>query len=143
MNILFMATDLNFDANPKKIKGILFSGDDVYKIPRYQRAYSWNEDEISVFWEDITSAEKSYFIGSLVFNLQNYKEGNGKIEIIDGQQRILTITIFAAVLRDILKNLGDQDFSHRIQINGIAIEHQITGNQCYRVESGESTKQTY
>lgn len=66
-------------------------------IPLYQRPYKWTTDECETLWNDInkTFEEKNngnnqdYFLGSIVV----FKRGDGKYEIIDGQQRITTFTL--------------------------------------------------
>ena len=67
-----------------------------YKIPRFQRPYSWDKDNVQEFWSDMESHKPSeFFIGSMVV----YIKGNYR-HIVDGQQRLTTITILLAALRD-------------------------------------------
>lgn len=67
-----------------------------YKIPRFQRPYSWDKENIQEFWDDIHNHKASeFFIGSMVV----YVKGNYR-HIVDGQQRLTTITILLAALRD-------------------------------------------
>lgn len=135
-----MSIQGGFHAEDKTIEDILF-GQKKYRIPRYQRPYSWSADEVVDFWNDIKQPEASCFIGSFVFNLENLKKEN-LIEIIDGQQRILTITIFMAAIRDILREMGEMDNAKRIQTNCIAFEDR-RGRQTYRVECGESLNEFF
>ncbi|MGX3044404.1 DUF262 domain-containing protein [Helicobacter sp. T3_23-1056] len=70
-----------------------------YAIPVYQRAYSWEDAQWKVFLEDLQEATKGsnhYFFGNVLL------ENTG--DIIDGQQRITTIVIFARALCNILKD---------------------------------------
>lgn len=67
-----------------------------YIIPIYQRNYAWGDDEISSLLQDIKNAcektkekDKSYYIGSLVV----YRRENSDFEVIDGQQRLTTLTL--------------------------------------------------
>ena len=67
-----------------------------YIIPIYQRNYAWGDDEISSLLQDIKNAceknkeqDKNYYIGSLVV----YCRDNGDFEVIDGQQRLTTLTL--------------------------------------------------
>lgn len=128
---------LVFQAMNKNVADILFSSS-LYRIPRYQRPYAWEEDHIVDFWNDLNTNPQSYFIGSFVFNFENHKMDNF-IDIIDGQQRLLTITILMAVLRDIAKELDDNKLSERIQRHCIAIE-DFRGKQTYRILCGDTTK---
>lgn len=79
-----------------------FQGEKQYKIPVYQRAYSWEEKQWNTFLEDLeeaTRSENCYFFGNI--SLEESK--NNTAEIIDGQQRITTIIIFIRALYNILE----------------------------------------
>ena len=134
-----MNDKLNFEAKDKKIEDILFSNY-KFRIPRYQRPYSWTEDQVLEFWNDLSN-EKSFFIGSFIFNHETLKD-DGFIEVIDGQQRMLTLTILIAVLRDLTKRLGESDMANRFQRQCIAFEDK-KGNESFRIETGETTKKIF
>lgn len=79
-----------------------FQGEKQYKIPVYQRAYSWEEKQWNTFLEDLeeaTRSENCYFFG----NISLEESENNTAEIIDGQQRITTIIIFIRALYNILE----------------------------------------
>src|ERR1700722_6464910 len=98
-----MQTKLNFWAKDKPLAEVLFA-QRKYRIPRYQRPYAWDQEEVSEFWEDLSTNEEPFFLGSFIFNTET-EEKDGFVDIIDGQQRLLTITILCAVLRDLAKDL--------------------------------------
>ncbi|MGH6898950.1 MAG: DUF262 domain-containing protein [Acidobacteriota bacterium] len=76
-----------------------------YKIPRFQRPYSWDRENVEDFWNDaITSDDPDYFIGSFV--LYRAKSMPDLLYIVDGQQRLTTITLLLAATRDALQELG-------------------------------------
>ena len=79
-----------------------------FKIPRLQRPYSWERTETEDFWNDtIADSESEYFIGSIV--VFKYSEGvNG---IVDGQQRLTTLTMLLSSIRDALENEGFADLA--------------------------------
>ena len=131
---------MEFKAQDKLIKDVLFSGTNKFRIPRYQRPYSWGIDQINEFWNDLDNEKESYFLGGFIFNYESEKDGY--IDVIDGQQRILTITIFIAVLRDICKNIN-RDLSRVIQTSGIAFVDPYTMDQTYKVEVGDSTREYF
>src|SRR4030042_5126815 len=84
-----------------------------YLIPRFQRPYSWDDDNIIEFWEDIivdTHPEEDYFIGAIVVY-----ENNGFKGIVDGQQRLTTIIILLCALRDTFKDNNINDYSEGVQ----------------------------
>lgn len=94
-----------------------FNGEKQNLIPLFQRPYSWKEKDWKSLWDDILiqydSDEKtSHFMGTIVsVPAQSRPVGVSKHLIIDGQQRLTTISIILAVLRDIL----DKNTSDRIQ----------------------------
>jgi len=84
----------------------LFNGDRVFNIPKYQRTYAWQEENLEYFLDDLLNQRggKSYFLGTLLFH---QKESRGEYEIIDvvdGQQRLTTIIIFMQVIIFLLKD---------------------------------------
>lgn len=86
--------------------GKLFSNDFDFVIPEYQRPYTWGADETMQLLSDLQSAlerdtDEPYFLGSLVLVKE---EGVTKSEVIDGQQRLTTISLILGVLRDLVDN---------------------------------------
>ena len=82
-------------------------------IPIYQRTYSWNEKQCNQLWEDIirVSNDKnipSHFIGSIVYIEEGLSTMTGipKALVIDGQQRLTTLSLLLAALKKILENKG-------------------------------------
>jgi uncharacterized protein with ParB-like and HNH nuclease domain len=106
-----------------------------YRIPRYQRPYAWDQEEVSEFWEDLSTNEEPYFLGSFIFNTET-EEKDGFVDIIEGQQRLLTITILCAVLRDLAKDL-DPAKANRYHRQDITFESR-GGEQSARIQPGDS-----
>ena len=81
----------------KSIKNI-FDGQYKYIIPLYQRNFAWRKDEIEQLLQDVYEAykreESYYYIGSLVV----LKRANGDFEVIDGQQRLTTLSLITKIL---------------------------------------------
>jgi uncharacterized protein with ParB-like and HNH nuclease domain len=130
-------SDLKFDAKDTTIGSVLFSENKKFQIPRYQRPYAWTIEQVSEFWEDLLTNAEPYFLGSLIFNLEGEEE-TGYIDIIDGQQRLLTITILMSVLRDAMKSL-DQDKAKLYQRKAISIENW-KGGEAYRIVPSDTLK---
>lgn len=130
-----MKNDLIYEAKDYKLRDILFTSYKKFRIPRYQRPYTWNEDQVSDLWSDLND-DHSNFIGSLIFNTE-FHEKTGYYDIIDGQQRLLTITILCSVLRDIAAKIDEKkaDFFHR---HDIAIEDESEGKYTPRIKCSES-----
>ncbi len=98
----------------------IIEGTKQYVVPLFQRPYSWDKKEWDVLWSDLIDLceypePKSHFIGSLVtMPTISVPEGVAKFMLIDGQQRITTIFILLAVIRDIAKNNALQDLADEI-----------------------------
>lgn len=73
-----------------------------YEIPRFQRPYSWDKENLDDFWTDVYESEqKDYFIGSIV----TYKSGDSRA-VVDGQQRLTTLTVLLSALRNNFEEIG-------------------------------------
>lgn len=103
----------SFESEPTTIGEFFNQKDTVFRVPLYQREYTWSEENVENLLEDLFSGE-SYFLGTFVLNNEYYVKEKVK-DIVDGQQRILTITIFFAVIRDIFLRLKDKQKSGQIQ----------------------------
>ncbi|GCL64500.1 DUF262 domain-containing protein [Pseudaquabacterium pictum] len=85
----------------RDVRQILESG--TYVIPRFQRPFSWDRENVEEFWGDSTSdVKKDYFIGAFV----TYNISSSSYGIVDGQQRLTTITITLCAIRDKYLELG-------------------------------------
>lgn len=91
---------LSLRAEQKSILNLFNNGEDIYVIPEYQRPYSWNKDTCYQFYSDITSAflqDKDYFVGNIIMARSDDEEKK-KPNIVDGQQRLITLWLFVKVL---------------------------------------------
>ncbi|WP_395409071.1 DUF262 domain-containing protein [Levilactobacillus parabrevis] len=79
-------------------------------IPIYQRRYSWGKEQLQRLVNDMQTARdhdlKQYFIGSLI--LDTSQTGISEVAVIDGQQRLTTISLFLIALRDIMVNTNPE-----------------------------------
>jgi hypothetical protein len=78
----------------------IFQGERIFKIPQYQRAYAWEIKEWKEFFDDLLyhASKQNYFFGTLLLK-QCDKDGDFEIvEVVDGQQRLTTMTIFLNLL---------------------------------------------
>lgn len=97
-----------------------------YIVPIYQRNYAWGKDEIDALVQDIRTAQErrpkqNYYIGSLIV----YKRHDGSYEVIDGQQRLTTLSILLAALGE-CEHTIKLGFEHRDESNQ-ALERIRTG----------------
>lgn len=106
-----------------KIKGAeyplskIFSSEFDYVIPSFQRPYAWTEEEAGVLFDDLydfymtESDEEQYFLGSIVLVKE---EDKPLAEVIDGQQRLTTLTILFAVIASKMSEIKRSKFSEYI-----------------------------
>jgi uncharacterized protein with ParB-like and HNH nuclease domain len=90
----------------------IFSDDFFFTIPRYQRPYSWTTEQSEELFQDLIRAMDNfketddilllppYFLGSILIS----KGDEPQAEIIDGQQRLTTLTMLLAAIRSLIKS---------------------------------------
>lgn len=101
----------NLDTGKKYVKDI-FAEDCFYNIPEYQRPYVWEEDNVIALVEDLAAAlahdkKKEYFLGCMIWNTIKKEENEIPYEcwdILDGQQRFITLYLLQAVIRDLCED---------------------------------------
>ena len=77
----------------------LFDGMRVYAVPPYQRAYAWDEKQLNDFYNDLGNqpAQRPYFFGSVLLEGESTDDDTFQtFLIVDGQQRLTTVTVFMA-----------------------------------------------
>lgn len=106
-----------------KIKGAeyplakIFSSDFDYDIPSFQRPYAWTEEETGELFDDLfdfyenEGTDEQYFLGSVVLVKEDDKP---HAEVIDGQQRLTTLTILLAAITSKLSGDDRNDFKNYI-----------------------------
>ncbi len=126
------------DARKGNIYEIL-NGNKQFLIPVYQRYYSWDKEQCERLWNDIVDMQKkgkgSHFVGSIV-NIaeQAMPTGVQKYMIIDGQQRMTTLTLLLLALRNYaVKNPEDTTINaHRIDNMLLKNEYE-NGDERYKL----------
>ncbi|WP_412471780.1 DUF262 domain-containing protein [Halobacteriovorax sp. RT-1-4] len=100
---------MSFKAFPYNVSTIFSVKKRRFLIPRFQREYSWGKEQLAELWIDLISSIRvedgklcptSYFIGSLVLIGD---ENTEELQIVDGQQRLTTITILMSALVETFK----------------------------------------
>jgi uncharacterized protein with ParB-like and HNH nuclease domain len=103
--------ETDFEPDKRTVED-LFVGPDYYLIPRFQRPYSWDRANLDDFWRDVVYDNKvGYFIGPMV---AWRVLGSVHCRVVDGQQRLTTIAVIFAVLRDELRRLGEANLADGI-----------------------------
>ncbi|MGN8479723.1 GmrSD restriction endonuclease domain-containing protein [Helicobacter pylori] len=119
-----------------------------FVIPIYQRLYSWKKEQCKQLWDDIikiggNDKMNGHFIGSILYVLDG-NTPSSPLLIIDGQQRLTTITLLLIALRD---HLNDEDeflkeFSCQKIQNSYLINSDEKGDKKFRLILSESDKDT-
>jgi len=111
----------------------LFEGSSQFTVPDYQREYSWGDEQLGELWDDImalTRSRENHYLGSIIIIKKTGDEIKQQ-ELVDGQQRLTTISLFLAVIRDYLESEGDHDFDEvpRLVDNFLFTESNVTGDE--------------
>ena len=102
----------------KTVLELLSDRKNSFLIPDYQRPYAWGEEQCQTLWDDIfqfafpdndkdkfDEENAEYFLGSIV----TFKNKDGKLEVIDGQQRLTTLLLFLRAFYDKFGMMTDSD----------------------------------
>lgn len=111
-----------FKPSSLTIKQLFGNTDALYQIPRYQRPYSWSNEQLEKLWDDLVEAkenEPNYFLGSVI-TAKPVEQGN-YMDIVDGQQRLTTLMILFCVFRDLYPSIN----SHLLDSDPFAVDSQI------------------
>nr|WP_129066715.1 DUF262 and DUF1524 domain-containing protein [Helicobacter pylori] len=112
-------------------------------IPIYQRVYSWEKEQCKQLWDDIIKIGgddkmDGHFIGSILYMLDSITHSDNALLIIDGQQRLTTITLLLTALRN---HLSDEVKREGIE-NDYFINSDKDGDEKFRLILSESDKDT-
>ncbi len=104
----------------------VFCDDYLFEIPLYQRPYAWTTEEVGELLDDLlfaveTGDDAPYFLGSIVL----IKDVGAKCKVIDGQQRLTTLTILLCALRD----LADGEVSRALDVRVRQRPDPLAGTQ--------------
>src|SRR3989344_7161297 len=88
-----------------------------YRIPEYQRPYVWEDAQVLELLDDISNSAKNnedseYFLGSIVYQTKKQNQNGIEYEendLLDGQQRLTTLFLIMAVIRDLEKGKENEE----------------------------------
>lgn len=96
----------------------------IYTIPRYQREYTWGKGQWDALFEDLLENEPQYFLGSIIcINQANDALAVQALELVDGQQRMTTLSLLLAAIYQSLKAIPD--LSMDLQIELYNLKHKL------------------
>ena len=101
-----------FTPHSLTVSQVFLDKDPLYKIPNYQRPYSWTDEQVDKLWDDLYTAyqnnlenkeiDVNYFLGSLIVVPQD----NGFEDVVDGQQRLTTMMILFNVVKSLFPTIN-------------------------------------
>ncbi|WP_083252664.1 DUF262 domain-containing protein [Haladaptatus sp. W1] len=99
---------MDIDATESTVQGV-FANKSTYTVPDYQRPYSWEKEQWKDFWTDLNTIKgTTHFLGSIV--LIKHDQGFNQLaelEVVDGQQRLTTISLLFRAMQSQYDNVGD------------------------------------
>ncbi|MBD2261191.1 DUF262 domain-containing protein [Pseudanabaena sp. FACHB-2040] len=114
----------------------IFCGDFIFSIPLYQRPYAWEIEQAEALLDDLLSflgdstepidEVNPYFLGSIVLIKS---DGLPEAEVVDGQQRLTTLTILLAALREVLPTEWASTITERLYQKGNPVDINPKGRE--------------
>ena len=135
-----MTTNMRMDAHVLTVES-LFRSDTSYRIPPFQRPYSWDQKrQWAPLWDDIESLAKhhlsrspiamTHFMGAIVIQKRDTPVGVANMHlVIDGQQRLSTLQLAIRAAADVLKTRGIEDRANRLRTLTLNRQEFTGGNQ--------------
>lgn len=119
--------------------GNLFSSS-LFEVPIYQREYSWTGDEVREFWNDLrhVKPDESYFLGLVILT-----RCDNRYQVVDGQQRMLTLTLLVIALRDEARRFKREALADKLQADFLkSINYQTDEMEPRVILSGDADAST-
>lgn len=93
----------------------------VYAIPRYQREYTWGKNQWESLFDDVLENDPSYFLGSIIcINQTSDTLAVQRLEVVDGQQRLTTLSLlFASLYQSLKLREKELDDDQRVELINI------------------------
>lgn len=95
----------------------LFSNEsEQFSIPAYQRRYAWNNKQVLELFEDIDSLNEkdTHFLGTILLLTEPHKAGINTLEVVDGQQRIISLSLLLKVIKEKFIELEEKETANKI-----------------------------
>ena len=140
------------DANSRKICGLISEMNTRFVVPVYQRPYSWGEEQCAQLWDDILSTGRGrstvHFTGSIV-TIQDGSlsdQGVAPLLLIDGQQRITTISLLLVALARFAARHPNRKLpfsAKEILVSGYLTNRFRTGEDYYKLTLSKTDRAAY
>jgi len=114
-----------------------------YIIPKFQRSYTWRKDNWEALVSDILESEDSHFIGSIICINPGSESLSPELEIIDGQQRLTTISLLFCAIYKKLKEKSDETDDSKFLLNSLKNKLVIGNSVCLELSSQNNNFSDY
>ena len=139
------------NAGPIRIVELMTGAGTRFVVPVFQRPYSWDEENCTQLWDDILvvgrGGQRSHFTGSVVWIQDGTMSAAGitKLMLIDGQQRITTITLLLIALARLAKANPDKEYAfsyEEIMDLGYLVNKYKKGDDHYKLTLSQGDRDT-
>jgi uncharacterized protein with ParB-like and HNH nuclease domain len=126
----------------------MLEGTKQYLVPLFQRPYSWDAKEWKILWADLADLcevddPRPHFMGSIVtMPTVSVPEGVSKYLLIDGQQRLTTIFVLLALLRDLAKSNNQPHLAEEIN-NTLLVNPYKTGHDRFKLQPTQADRDAF
>jgi uncharacterized protein with ParB-like and HNH nuclease domain/alkylated DNA nucleotide flippase Atl1 len=141
---------LEMDVNEASLRVIL-EGSKQYQIPLYQRPYAWKQSNWQKIWDDIvglahdrkTQPDSSHFTGTLVLDASSVTTGLTRFLVVDGQQRLTTLSVLLAAIASSYESNGQQAEADKIREQVLVNKYSDSEDQRYRLRPANFDEPVY
>ena len=138
------------DVAESTLKAIL-EGSKQYRVPLYQRPYAWKKANLRKLWDDIadlvvlrkTNPEASHFTGTLVLDIGAVTTESTQLLVVDGQQRLTTLSTLLAAIANEWERLGETIAAKRIREQVLVNAFAVTTDARYRLRPANFDEEMY
>jgi uncharacterized protein with ParB-like and HNH nuclease domain/alkylated DNA nucleotide flippase Atl1 len=138
------------DVNEASLRVIL-EGSKQYQIPLYQRPYAWKQSNWQKIWEDLvglaqdrkTQPDSSHFTGTLVLDASSVTTGLTRFLVVDGQQRLTTLSVLLAAIASSYESSGQQAEADKIREQVLVNKYSESEDQRYRLRPANFDESVY
>jgi uncharacterized protein with ParB-like and HNH nuclease domain/alkylated DNA nucleotide flippase Atl1 len=138
------------DVAESTLKAIL-EGSKQYRVPLYQRPYAWKKANLRKLWDDIadlvalrkTNPEASHFTGTLVLDIGAVTTESTQLLVVDGQQRLTTLSTLLAAIANEWERLGETTAAKRIREQVLVNAFAVTTDARYRLRPANFDEEVY
>jgi alkylated DNA nucleotide flippase Atl1 len=138
------------DVAESTLKGIL-EGSKQYRVPLYQRPYAWKKRNYRKIWEDLVDLattrrehpDASHFTGTLVLDIGSVTTESTQLLVVDGQQRLTTLSTLLAAIANEYVRLGDELAAKRIREQVLINAFATSTDSRYRLRPANFDEEVY